>query len=178
MKPTIRLNMVVAVAATALVLAVVNWSIWGKERHLAQGEAVFLELAPVDPRSLMQGDYMALNFDIANHIREALYQRRVAEDESHAADGYVIVRLDDRGVAHFQRLGASDEALEADERRLRYRLRNGRVRFATDAFFFQEGHAERYEPARYGQFRVNDRGEPLLVSLHGGELELLGEMER
>ncbi len=34
------------------------------------------------------------------------------------------------------------------------------------------------EPARYGRFRVNERGEPLLVALHGAELELLGEMER
>lgn len=178
MKSAIRWNLVVVVAATALNLTVVNLAILGKERHLAQGEAVFLELAPVDPRSLMQGDYMALNFDIANRIRDTLYQRRLADDEPHAADGYVIVRLDDRGVAHFQRLGAAEESLEADERRLRYRLRNGQVRFATDAFFFQEGHAERYEPARYGQFRVNERGEPLLVSLHGDELELLGDMER
>ena len=173
-----RRNLIVVIAATALSLAVVNLAIWGKERHLAQGEAVFLELAPVDPRSLMQGDYMALNFDIANRIRDALYQRRFADDEPHAVDGYVIVRLDDRGVAHFQRLGAAEETLNADERRLRYRLRNGQVRFATDAFFFQEGHAERYEPARYGQFRVNERGEPLLVSLHDNELVLLGEISR
>ncbi|MDI5986465.1 hypothetical protein QLQ85_16860 [Halomonas sp. M4R5S39] len=34
------------------------------------------------------------------------------------------------------------------------------------------------ESARYGRFRVNERGEPLLVALHGAELELLGEMER
>ncbi|MCE8030027.1 GDYXXLXY domain-containing protein [Halomonas daqingensis] len=178
MKPATRRNLIVVIAATALSLAVVNLAIWSKERHLAQGEAVFLELAPVDPRSLMQGDYMALNFEIANRIREALYQRRSEVDERHAADGYVIVRLDDRGVAHFQRLGSVEETLNADERRLRYRLRNGQVRFATDAFFFQVGHAERYEPARYGQFRVNERGEPLLVSLHGTELELLGAMER
>ncbi|GHE20860.1 GDYXXLXY domain-containing protein [Halomonas urumqiensis] len=176
MMPANRLNKIVVVAAMLLILAVVNWAIWAKERHLAEGEVVYLELAPVDPRSLMQGDYMALNFEIGNRIRGALHER--LDDETQAVDGHVVVRLDDQRIAHFQRLGAGEQALSADEMRLRYRLRNGQVRFATDAFFFQEGHAERYEPARYGLFRVNERGEPLLVALHGPELEPLGEMER
>lgn len=178
MTPAAKRHKIIVAATLVLMLAVVNWAIWANERHLAEGEVVYLELAPVDPRSLMQGDYMALNFEIGNRIQQALYARRLDSDETHAADGHVVVRLDAQRVAHFQRLGSGNEALGADERRLRYRLRNGRVRFATDAFFFQEGHAERYEPSRYGQFRVNERGEPLLVALHGAELELLGEMER
>lgn len=169
---------IVVVATLVLILALVNWSIWAKERHLAEGEVVYLELAPVDPRSLMQGDYMALNFEIANRIREALYEMRLESGEMDAADGNVIVRLDAQRVAHFQRLSSGEEALGADEMRLQFRLRNGSVRFATDAFFFQEGHAERYEPARYGQFRVNDRGEPLLVALHDDELDKLGNVKR
>ncbi|MFQ3786441.1 GDYXXLXY domain-containing protein [Halomonas sp. A29] len=178
MRATAKLNRIIVAAALVLILALVNWSIWAKERHLAEGEVVYLELAPVDPRSLMQGDYMALNFDIGNRIQDALYDRRLESGEMDAVDGHVVVRLDAQRVAHFERLESVESALEADEMRLRYRVRNGRVRFATDAFFFQEGHAERYEPARYGQFRVNEGGEPLLVSLHDAELELLGEMER
>ena len=178
MMPTAKWCRLLVVAATLLILAVVNWSIWAKERHLAEGEVVYLELAPVDPRSLMQGDYMALNFEIANRIREAHYAQRRESDEWQAADGHVVVRLDAQRVAQLQRLGDGEETLDTDEMHLRYRLRNGRIRFATDAFFFQEGHAERYEPARYGQFRVNERGEPLLVSLHDAELKLLGEMAR
>jgi uncharacterized membrane-anchored protein len=178
MIPTAKWNRVVVVAATLLILGLVNWSIWAKERHLAEGEVVYLELAPVDPRSLMQGDYMALNFEVGNLIRGALYARRTEQGERQAADGHVVVRLDGQRIANFERLDSGEDALDADEMLLRYRMRNGRVRFATDAFFFQEGHAERYEPARYGQFRVNERGESLLVSLHDAELELLGEMER
>lgn len=178
MIPAARLNKVIVVAVTLLMLAVVNWAIWAKERHLAEGEVVYLELAPVDPRSLMQGDYMALNFEIGNRIRDTLREQRVEGGDTQAVDGHVVVRLDDQRIAHFQRLGVGEQALSGDEMRLRYRLRNGQVRFATDAFFFQEGHAERYEPARYGLFRVNERGEPLLVALHGPELEPLGEMER
>lgn len=38
-----------------LILAVVNLAIWQNETLIEHGEILFLELAPVDPRSLMQG---------------------------------------------------------------------------------------------------------------------------
>ena len=176
MLTTRRWERIIVVAALVLILALVNWSIWSKERHLAEGEVVFLELAPVDPRSLMQGDYMALRFALANRVWSARYAS--AGSERDVADGYVIVRLDAQRVGHFARLGSPAAALAEGEMLLHYRLRNGQVQFATDAFFFQEGHAERYEPARYGQFRVNEKGEPLLVALHDAGLERLGNMER
>lgn len=165
--------------AAVIVLAVMNGAIWQKERHLAEGDIVYLVLAPLDPRSLMQGDYMALNFALSNQIQSTLFQQDEAlQNEPHkAANGYVVVRLDDRRIAHFQRLD-DGTSLRDDERRLRYRLRNGQVRFATNAFFFQEGHAEYYESASYGQFRINPQGEPLMVSLHDGELTELGVMAK
>ncbi|WP_186299116.1 GDYXXLXY domain-containing protein [Halomonas sp. C22] len=162
------------VLSTLLVLAAVNVAIWQKERHLAEGEIVYLALAPVDPRSLMQGDYMALDFALAQRLRQALY-----EDHSQALpdalNGEVVVRLDDAQVARFQRLD-DGSPLASDERRLAFRLRHGQVRFATDAFFFQEGHAERYEAARYGQFRVNAQGALLLTGLYDEALQRLGEL--
>ena len=56
------------IAAGVLMLAAVNWGIYSRERLLAEGRVVMLELAPVDPRSLMQGDYMTLNFQLARQI--------------------------------------------------------------------------------------------------------------
>jgi len=166
---------VVIMATMLLILAVVNAAIWQKERHLLEGEVVYLELAPVDPRSLMQGDYMALNFALSNDIQRAL-QSRHGGDTPEAHDGHAIVRLDEQRIGYFQRLADGEGALGNDERLLQYRLRSGQVRFATDAFFFQEGHAERFESAHYGQFRVNTKGEPLLVALYDGELNPLGEI--
>lgn len=170
---SVKWRRAVVVATTVLVLAVVNAAIWEKERHLAEGEVVYMALAPVDPRSLMQGDYMALNFALGNDIRRAVNQRH-GDDAPKARDGHAIVRLDDQRIGHFQRLADSQGTLKDDERRLHYRLRDGQVRFATDAFFFQEGRAEHFEQARYGRFRINDNGEPLLVDLYDGELNPLG----
>lgn len=46
-------------ASLVTALGVANGAIWQKEQLISTGRPIFLELAPVDPRSLMQGDYMA-----------------------------------------------------------------------------------------------------------------------
>ena len=53
-----------------LLLGYLNWSIYQKEQTLRDGQLVLFELAPVDPRSLMQGDYMSLRYREASHRRE------------------------------------------------------------------------------------------------------------
>lgn len=162
-----------AIGSLILILALVNWSIAGKEKHLAEGRVVYFELAPVDPRSLMQGDYMALRFRLANEVYEALPKTKEYKRWRHdvaAADGLVVIRLDERGIGRFHGL-YDGQLLSGDEMLIRYRVRNGAVKFATNAFFFQEGHAKYYEPARYGRFRVGDTGELLLVAMHDKELK-------
>ena len=154
----------IAFAALVIVLIAVNYSIFKKERHLSEGRVVYLELAPVDPRSLMQGDFMALRFRVAEQVRQALpklEKRRRWQHDIDAQDGYAVVVLDQRGVASFKRLALSDSELL-----LRYRVRNNAVKFATNAFFFQEGTAQVYTSARFGQFRVDNSGELLLAGMY------------
>jgi len=155
-----------AILAGLAVLGAANWMIYARERLLAEGAVVLLQLAPIDPRSLMQGDFMALRFKVET---DAFGRGRVQE----AADGRIVVRQDERGVAAFVRRDRG-EPLAAGELRLRYRVRDGRVKFATNAFFFQEGHARLYERARYGEFRAAPGGELLLTHLRGEGLERLG----
>ncbi|VAW48500.1 hypothetical protein MNBD_GAMMA02-677, partial [hydrothermal vent metagenome] len=59
--------------------------------------------------------------------------------------------------------------------KMQYRMRNNRIQFATNAFFFQEGDAQLFDAARYGQFKVADDGELLLVAMHDKDLNLLGQ---
>lgn len=164
---------IIALAALIFTLGIVNASIIGKEKHLAEGQVVYLELAPVDPRSLMQGDYMALNFRVAQQVYEALpksEEYRGWNRNAEAGDGYAVVTLDEKKIGTFQRLDSSTP-LADNETRLRYRVRNGEVKFATNAFFFQEGQAQAYEAARYGQFRVDEDGELLLAAMFDETLE-------
>ena len=153
------------------ILVAVNYAIWQKEQLLTHGKTVILALAPVDPRSLMQGDYMRLRFQAEQDMQRYLPYKK----DSSVADGYVIVSLNDQHIGEVQGVVSELPAtLAVNQWPLRYRIRAGELRFATNAFFFQEGHADDYAQARYGEFKVSNDGEMLLANLRGQHLEVLG----
>ncbi len=151
-----------------LILVVVNLGIWQNEQLIKDGETVFLELTPVDPRSLMQGDYMALNFAIADAIS------RHIDSNAESFSGHVLVQLDAQKRASFVAID-QQQPLADDQLQLQFRLRNGQVKFATNAFFFQEGTGEIYEAAKYGVFRVGTEGNLILTHLADAALQPLGQ---
>lgn len=155
-----RLREALLAGGLVLALVVVNLGIAGRERQLREGTMVVLELAPVDPRSIMQGDYMALRFAIETPLQSAL-----GADPGRHRDGFAVLALADDGRAGFLREQAGLQPLSAGEVALRYRLRGGQLRIVTNAWFFAEGEAERWQPARYGELRVGADGEALLVGL-------------
>lgn len=166
--PAVRRRVAVVLAGLVLVLGVCNVTIYQREQLLAHGQVAILELAPVDPRSLMQGDYMALRFTAGT----AVAKLRQA-DEQTATDGYLILSPDARGVAQPLRIQAKVDPHAAPELVLRYRVRPDGVRIVTNAYFFPEGEAARYERARYGEVRLDGSGTGLLVRMLGEDLKPL-----
>ena len=161
-KPAVTI--ITALLGLALILVVMTRNIAKYENHLATGDTVLLALAPVDPRGFMQGDYMTLSYALERDVFAAL--NRDPGSYPTNEQGYVIVALDNNKVAQFVRLAANQpKGLATNEMAIHYRIRNGAMQLATNAFFFQEGHGEAFEAAEYGLFRVNDKGEPLLTNL-------------
>ncbi|WP_288726558.1 GDYXXLXY domain-containing protein [uncultured Psychrobacter sp.] len=161
-KPAVTI--IIALLGLALVLVVMTRNIIKYEAHLTTGDTVLLALAPVDPRGFMQGDYMTLSYALERDVFAALNK----DPGSYPINeqGYVIVALDQHNVGQLVRLAANQSKnLASNEMALHYRIRNGVMQLATNAFFFQEGHGEAFEAAEYGLFRVNDKGEPLLTNL-------------
>lgn len=168
--------MSIALLGLAVIIITLTINVAKYETHLATGDTVLLALAPVDPRGFMQGDYMALSYAIEREILAAL-ENQVKDNlpSPTSLDGYVVVALDEHNVGQFVRLATSNEAdtLAANEMAIYYRIRNNAVKLATNAFFFQEGHATAFEAAEYGQFRVNDKGEPLLTDMVDSEFKVI-----
>ena len=150
---TIEARVLFGVLVVILLLS--NFLIIAKERTLADGKLMLLELAPRDPRSILQGDYMVLRYRMASQI--AQHSSELSED------GYVVVTLGKDNVATFKRIHNSDTPLKDNENLLLYRKRNGVVKVATDAFFFQEQHGKYYNAARYGEVRVSNGGDAVLT---------------
>lgn len=140
-----------------LLLGYFNWSIYQKEKTLKDGQLVLLQLAPVDPRSLMQGDYMRLSYKEAGS--------EMLKDQQ-AIHGYAVLRTDSNRVGSIIRLQESTQPIDEDELILKYKVVNGRLFLGAESFFFEEGQEEAYNRAVYGGLRVDDKGESLLVGLY------------
>ncbi|CAN5319402.1 hypothetical protein BH11PSE10_BH11PSE10_13620 [soil metagenome] len=155
----------VFIAGALLTLIVANGAIWQKEQLIAEGRPVFVALAPVDPRSLMQGDYMRLRFALPEEVSAPL----VGWDETHRP--HLTARLDARRVATLLRLNDAAAPLDEGEILLQLTPKDGRWILVTDAWFFREGEAARFAAARFGEFRVLPDGRALLVGVADQNLQ-------
>lgn len=151
--------------AGVLTLAVLNTGIWRKQQLIAHGQPLFVALAPVDPRSLMQGDYMALRFALPEDLRHWPHLQG-------AERPLLRVQVDAQARALHWR---ADDAtpLAPNERRVELSPKAGRWMLVSDAWFFAEGEAARWQAARWGEFRVQADGRALLVGLRGEQLQPL-----
>ena len=152
-----RISTWLILVGLVLVLGVANRTIWQKEQIRSRGREVLLELAPVDPRSLIQGDYMMLRY------AESTFPSR---EQLPVSKGTLVLALDADRVGTFVRL-EDGSPLAANEVRLKFRTIRDRGEFGigAESYFFQEGHAGVYERARYGIVRVDAAGNCVLAGL-------------
>lgn len=152
-----------------LLLVYFNYSICNKEKILSKGTLVLLKLAPVDPRSLMQGDYMDLRYAIADELRDKLLYDSIPD----AKRGYCVVKIDKDGVAGLIRTQESKEPAKEGEYLILYNIYDYKVTFGAESYFFQEGTAEKFEKAEYGGLRVDNNGNNVLVGLYDENKKLI-----
>lgn len=136
-----------------------------KHRDHVYGQPLFLELAQRDPRALMRGNHMRLEYAIARALG--------GEATRGAVDRTIVVTRDARGVASLAR-GYAIGPLAPNEHLLQCHVRDGLARVGPDVYVFRAGEAERFYAARYGELRVGPDGEAVLVGLRDGELRPLG----
>jgi uncharacterized membrane-anchored protein len=163
---TLTLHKLAIAAAVLLVLATAGVAIAQFEHTLKTGRVVNIALAPLDPRSIMQGDYMALAYAIDRELPEDAAQYK-----------YAWLSVDAKQQASLHSLNNSlpqEPQLVA----VLLRQRDGIVSVGPNAFFFAEGTGALYEQAPYGQLRVDAGGKALLVSLLDENLHVLGENSR
>jgi uncharacterized membrane-anchored protein len=140
-----------------ILLGLFNNSILKKEKLLSNGQTILLELAPVDPRSLMQGDYMRLDYNISNNMNTDSISKR----------GFCVVKLIENGVAEKVRIQENRIPINDNEFLIEYTSREwGDINIGAESYFFQEGEAEKYENAKYGGIKIDNQGNSLLIGLY------------
>lgn len=159
----------ILIITVVVALIFTNSIIIKKELILRNGLDVVLKLAPVDPRSLMQGDYMALNYEIGTKLNYL--------ETKEFANGKIILNLDKNRVGTIEALYKKQKLIN-NQILLKYQKRSLSLSFATNAYFFQERTGETYEDAEYGQFKVDKSGNAILTGLLDENFNLIGEESR
>ena len=175
---------------TIIVLGVIVYAFQVKaerDRLILTGKEILLELAPVDPLSLLQGQYMIINFALEREEIEVKDQEvnsdriRIKYNES----ARIVLRYNESGVASFNRfedgqLLASNEMLFKIKRRTDRKYINGevskyfyRINVEQESFLFKENTEKKYEEAKYGVFKVGPDGDFVLVDLADKDLNKL-----
>lgn len=137
------------------ILLFMNVQIFQKEAIKTNGETIYFELVPVDPRAFMLGDYMALNFkhNLRNHSDENIQM--------------FIVTLDDRNIVIDAKYYKGETLIKNQ------RLFKIQDKLRPDRFYFQEGHADAYATAKYGAFRYISHDQFLLNDMMDNNLQAI-----
>lgn len=139
-----------------LVLGFFLFAVRQKESILSEGKLILFELAPVDPRSLMQGDYMALRYKIADTLRNMDLPKR----------GFIIIRPDSFNIARYISIQKGKEPPGPNEQRIEYSAASHNINIGASTFFFEEGNAGKYEKAKFGGIKVDLKGNSVLTGLY------------
>lgn len=161
-------------------LGAVNYKVQQFEDVLATGKPVVLKIAPVDPRSLMQGDYMVLNYAILSEFQQSQFLPESNEsletsesidageanettgiDESSPSGkkAYILVHLDKNHVATFcekQSEIPTDFKHCTPNIYLPIRYKGWFPELPSQDYFFAEGKGEYYAQAEYAEYRFKD----------------------
>lgn len=134
-------------------------SVREKEAILAAGQTVYIALIPVDPRSMVQGDYMALRFFLPSGQNDT----KILESAPHPV-GVMTIGANKIGmVTHIAAEAGSMAA--PGERFVKLRRDKGSWSLGINAWFFREGQGKKFEAAKYGEFRLGPKGDLLLVAM-------------
>ena len=174
-----KVKPLVALAVVLLILIPLNYKVQQFEDVLATGKPVVLKIAPVDPRSLMQGDYMALSYAILNDIRANLNESEdgviLAKEKKHPNKVYALIHQDEQGVATLCRV---EDSLPNDFKdcvaNVYLPVNNFKwlPELPSQEYFFAEGKGQHYAQAEYAEYRFKD-GILLLARLLDKDLKAL-----
>ena len=161
-------------------LGAVNYKVQQFEDVLATGKPVVLKIAPVDPRSLMQGDYMVLNYAILSEFQQSqvLSESNESLDSNEPIDtvesnettgidesspsgkkAYILVHLDKNHVATFcekQSEIPTDFKHCTPNVYLPIRYKGWLPELPSQDYFFAEGKGEYYAQSEYAEYRFKD----------------------
>lgn len=155
-----KIKKILLIINIVILFVITAFSATKEEGYRKLDNYFYLELAPVDPRSLLQGDYMTLNYDITDKVRNFIFDNLYNYDENNKdkearelanmKKAYIAVRLDENKVAKFVKI-TKEKTNEKDLLFIAYKNNGFSVDINANSYLFQEGTGKKYENARYSK---------------------------
>tara|TARA_Y100001960_G_scaffold332593_1_gene433710 strand:- start:710 stop:1189 length:480 start_codon:yes stop_codon:yes gene_type:complete len=152
----------ISIATLLVILIGFNFSIFQKEQIKNSADEVILKLRPVDPRSIIQGDYMTLAYEVEEQ------SNKVNKDVK--KPGFLIIEKGENNIANFVDF-YKDQPLTKNQKLIKYYSNWQGARVHPHSFMFQEGKAKDFQQAKYALFKYNGDSDYLLDSLLNEKLE-------
>ncbi|WP_018650846.1 GDYXXLXY domain-containing protein [Actinobacillus capsulatus] len=169
--PMLKWKASIVASGTVALLVLFNQKIGIYEEVLASGKPIILQFVPRDPRSLMQGDYMEMHYQLNNEV-----QLQLNSSEIEYGKHYALLSTDNNGVAHLCRLEDSHptnfEGCDVDVY-IPMKIKGyWDITLPTHEYFFPEGKGEYFSQAEYAEYRFKN-GKVLLYRLLDKDLKAL-----
>ncbi|MCL6586035.1 MAG: GDYXXLXY domain-containing protein [Anoxybacillus sp.] len=146
------------IAIIALQVAVIGYTAFSKEQLLTHGKLVKLELVPIDPRAVLQGDYVRLGYEISTV--KAVNERGTVQ---------VILRKDGAGVYRFVDIYSLNgkpyhrDAYQTGDVLINGKINGDTIIYGIESYFVPEktgGDVQQH--ARFAYVRVSRTGDAIL----------------
>lgn len=132
------------------------------EQLLSNGTSVKLSLEPLDPRSMLQGDYVRLRYEITNpdsldeRTNETYSQKKIQ----------VVLKRGKDGLHHFARM-YDGEVLQEDEVLINGITSGyGTIHYGIESYFIPEGTGQEVQnESRYAYVRISKNGNAILEDI-------------
>ncbi|MFK4784949.1 GDYXXLXY domain-containing protein [Fusobacterium sp. MFO224] len=116
------------------------------EKSNLKKDSFYLELLPVDPRSLIQGDYMKLSYKIVNDSYKDIYNLK---------EGYIKISIDNKNIGHYMNVETLLSPLSNNEKLIYFnQLYNG-LDIGINSYLFQEGKGYLFQKAKYAEVIIS-----------------------
>lgn len=138
--------------------------IFQKESILRNGTDIVLKVEPVDPRSILQGDYVQLSYNIS--------ESKSLKDNSNQV--FVLLEKNEKGIyevaAIYDDKQEAKQHLKKDQVLITGKTYGETITYGIEHFFVEEGKGEEVEAdAKYAKVRVGANGDAILLELTSKE---------
>ncbi len=142
---------------SAVIIVLVLYNIF----PLLMGKEVLLEIRPVDPRDLLRGDYVTLDFNISHYGQYRLPYR----------DINVILKTDENNVADIAFVTQDNDKSLEKELYLKGTVTRNRIKYGIESYFVKENTGREIErkinsnSKSYARVKIAPNGKAKVIGL-------------